>query len=291
VPRSCATDSSPSPAKRPTSTISSSSTHPLDIESPFGDDGFGRSAWQVLQGRLHKQHEQESEREDEEDARFTLKELPARLTQHGGLVISGDSVPFEVAVDWPMVEMQLLSSVGRERFVRRKSGFDVRWTVTRIDGPGAGEGASKPQVVTSRGEREALKRSIRLQLGKQETSGTFTVEATIGSNHWRRRTVATKVEVKTEATRMAELLGEANGVGVGALAAEGLVAREHDFHTGSVDDKISKRRDDHGQRFEGEPCKTRSGPARSGCGAGPKRRSPRASAISSRCGCRCRCSP
>jgi hypothetical protein len=35
------------------------------------------------------------------------------------------------------------------------------------------------------------------------------VEATIGSNHWRPRTVATQVEVKTAATRIAELRAEA----------------------------------------------------------------------------------
>jgi hypothetical protein len=43
-----------------------------------------------------------------------------------------------------------------------------------------------------------------------------------------------QVEVKTAATRMAELRAEANGVGDGALAGEGLGAREHDFEVGLV---------------------------------------------------------
>ncbi|MEZ4362729.1 MAG: hypothetical protein R3B48_21230 [Kofleriaceae bacterium] len=209
---------------------------------------FGHAAWQAVQRRLHARRSREAELAQEEEARFTLDELPARLTQHGGLVISGDAVPFEVEVDWPVAELKLLSTGARDRFVKRRSGFDVRWVVTRVDGPGHG----KPQVYTSRGQSEALKRSLRLQLDKDERAGIFTVEATIGSNHWRPRTVATKVEVKTEEARMAELRADANGLGAGALAADGLVAHAHDFDIGLLDDKLSRRGDDHGTRFEGQ---------------------------------------
>ncbi|MEZ4364580.1 MAG: hypothetical protein R3B48_30670 [Kofleriaceae bacterium] len=219
------------------------------LSSAQCEQRFGQAAWQTLQRRVHKRRAQDEDRTHEEEAHFTRNELPARLTQHSGLVISGDSVPFAVEVDWSVAELRLLSAAARDRFVKRKSGFDVRWTVTRVDGRA---GRDKPRVYTSSGESEALKRSITLQLDKGERSGIFSVEAAIGSNHWRPRTVATKVEVKTEETRMVELRRDANGLGAGALAAEGLVARAHDFDIGFLDDKISKRGDDHGKRFEGQ---------------------------------------
>lgn len=159
-------------------------------------------------------------------------ELPAQLHAGGGLIVDGDSVNFDVKIDWDRI---LMGEAKRDAFAKRPWKIDIDWTFER-----SGEVVHEHTTSASC--------SHRLKLRQGETSGVWTVHAFVRTSHFLPTHVGPiQLEVKTEEARMAELRSEA----IGDRAANAMVSAEHDFDIGVIDDTVSKRSDDHGRFWIG----------------------------------------
>lgn len=165
-------------------------------------------------------------------AAVIANEVPAQLAASGGLIVDGDTVRFEVRIDW---DRAVVGPAAREAFAKRPWKLDVDWVFER---PG--------EVIHKHTTTGDISRRLALRTG--ETAGTWTVHAFVRTSHfWPTRIGPLQIEAKTQAARMADLRSDL----IGEPAARGMVSVEKDFDIGTVDDVISKRGDDHGRFFIG----------------------------------------
>ncbi|HPH68423.1 MAG TPA: hypothetical protein PLF40_21850, partial [Kofleriaceae bacterium] len=209
---------------------------------------FGAEAWRGYVKKNKQQAPKPKSPAEAAQAEYTKGELPARLTQHGGEVVSGDNVPFEVVIDWDLVRMGLFLPAQRAAFESRKSAYDVAWHQQRVDGK-----STKAFAGATRGaNQDALTNRIKLALKPGEVTADFKVTAKVGSNHFLPAEVETLVTVKTQAARLDDGRAEIMGPGASPFALAAMTAKENDFDLGWAKDKIARRGDDHGTRYDGD---------------------------------------
>lgn len=139
--------------------------------------------------------------------------LPAKLTQHAGLVLDGDSVPFEVVVD--LAPLHLTERNARE-FRAAAWRAEIDWVVERADG--RGDRIVEHGIYRS---TEKLGTSAKLSLQPGEESAVFIAHAFVASTRFLPTHLTTKVEVKTEKARMADLRGAMLGPVAETLEQDG----------------------------------------------------------------------
>lgn len=159
-------------------------------------------------------------------------ELPAQLRVHAGLVVDGDEVEFSVEVDWSKVSMDAAT---QRRFDERRWELHTEWSFEagRVELAELGRGAGCTHT---------------LPVLPGQASTVWSVLAFVRTSHfWPTQLGPVLVEVKSAARRMADLEGDL----LGPEWNSKVTSAEHDFDIGFVDDAVSDRGEDHGQRYEG----------------------------------------
>ncbi len=130
------------------------------------------------------------------------RQLPARLTQHSDLVLDGDSVDFEVEIDWSALRF---TASERAAFADRPWHADVEWVFERPDG------ALSRITQTTSATSGPITTSQKLSLFPFEVSAIWKAHAFVRSSHFEPTHVTTPVEVKTVTQRMTDLRSQALG--------------------------------------------------------------------------------
>lgn len=120
-----------------------------------------------------------------------------KIDQRAGLVLSGESVPFRVEIDWPPAYTADQAS----DLTWRNMGAELDWVFER-ELPKGGRKQERRHVVT-RGGSDGV--SYKFELEPGETSAVWTVHAFLQHSHFQPAHKTTQVEVKTEQKRLEEL--------------------------------------------------------------------------------------
>ncbi|HWU91587.1 MAG TPA: hypothetical protein VN253_30175, partial [Kofleriaceae bacterium] len=164
--------------------------------------------------------------------------LPARIDQRAGRVVSGETVPFTIVVDFPPA---LLDAQQDHDFRYRSFTTDVTWIFEKLGGGSTG----KPEHHHARFRGAANHLDHRFTLAAGEERAIWEVRAHVRHTHFLPAYLTTLVEVKSEPARMAELRDE-------AFRDLGPVQRRaNDFHTSPYNEAFGDAKYDQGQRLEG----------------------------------------
>jgi hypothetical protein len=162
--------------------------------------------------------------------------IQARLVPHANEALDGDNITTKIEVNWPVEYKTFLDVYADDPHL-----FEVDWVFQRLDG-------SDRTVASTKGGSAALELAHRFKLAAGETTGIWSIQAFVKSNYFYPAAVATQIEIKTEAARMAELRADA----MGDLGGDKLDSAYFNFDIGVLDDSVSPGSDSHGLRLSGE---------------------------------------
>jgi hypothetical protein len=169
--------------------------------------------------------------------------FPARIDQSNGLVLDGEKVEFTLRVDWPPA----YTSDQASEYTWRPMKANVDWLFEREKGdPKRPKGGERQHSQIDWKHDGHAEHSFKLDPG--EDTDVWSVHAFVQHNFFQPNHLVTRVEVKTETKRLAEMRQEA----FQPLGQPTVDDGDYDFSTSTFNEWFGDRAYDHGLRFRGE---------------------------------------